>query len=249
MYYKENQESLEEDLSNPLSLKTNLSSLTTLTDYSYSQILVKPKFDKDAATILNRVQNLQQLLPQKLDIPYSFKIVNINGERIFNVDKTLNCITEYGSDFIREYYPAKDNEEIVSKIIERDKATGNIISKLERTIKDDGYIKTNIIIFDEHINNKYIMFQIEEDFSISSITEFFDNGKQFKTLFRNLKTLEPERYAESAELKNKEFIIINCLLKSANEIEYMKINTAEKDIFIEYKDNQKIIDVRRKVEF
>ena len=77
MYYKENQESLEEDLSNPLSLKTNLSSLTTLTDYSYSQILVKPKFDKDAATILNRVQNLQQLLPQKLDIPYSFKIVNI----------------------------------------------------------------------------------------------------------------------------------------------------------------------------
>ena len=29
----------------------------------------------------------------------------------------------------------------------------------------------------------------------------------------------------------------------------MKINTAEKDIFIEYKDNQKIIDVRRKVEF
>ena len=62
MYNKENQESLEEDLSNPLSLKTNLSSLTTLTDYSYSQILVKPKFDKDAATILNRVQNLQQLL-------------------------------------------------------------------------------------------------------------------------------------------------------------------------------------------
>ena len=248
MYYKENQESLEEDLSNPLSLKTNLTSVTTLTDYSYSQILAKPKFDKDAATILNRVQNLQQLLPQKLDIPYSFVTAKVNGERIFNAEKSLICIKEYGSDFIREYYPAKQDDNMISKIIERDKTTGKIISKLERTIKEDGYIKTNIIVFDEKINNKYIMFQIE-DFSISSITEIFDNGKQFKTLFRNLKTLEPESYAESAELKNKGFIIINCLLKSANEIEYMKINTAEKDIFIEYKDNQKIIDVRRKVEF
>lgn len=249
MYNKEYPANSDEDLSNPLSLKTNLTSLTTLTDYSYSQILVKPKFDKDAATILNRVQNLQQLLPQKLDIPYSFVTAKVNGERIFNTEKSLICIKEYGSDFIREYYPAKQDNNMISKIIERDKTTGKIISKLERTIKDDGYIKTNIIVFDEKINNKYIMFQIEDDFSISSITEIFDNGKQFRTLFRNPKTLEPERYAESAELKNKGFIIINCQLKSANEISNIKINTAEKDIFIEYKNNQKIIDVRRKVEF
>ena len=78
MYNKEYSANSDEDLSNPLSLKTNLTSLTTLTDYSYSQILVKPKFDKDAATILNRVQNLQRLLPQKLDIPYSFVTAKVN---------------------------------------------------------------------------------------------------------------------------------------------------------------------------
>lgn len=249
MYNKEYSVNSDEDLSNPLSLKTNLTSLTTLTDYSYSQILVKPKFDKDAATILNRVQNLQQLLPQKLDIPYSFIQIKLFSVLKIRSPFTLAVTKEYGSDFIREYYPAKQDNNMISKIIERDKTTGKIISKLERTIKDDGYIKTNIIVFDEKINNKYIMFQIEEDFSISSITEIFDNGKQFRTLFRNPKTLEPERYAESAELKNKGFIIINCQLKSENEISNIKINTAEKDIFIEYKNNQKIIDIRRKVEF
>ena len=52
MYNKEYPANSDEDLSNPLSLKTNLTSLTTLTDYSYSQILVKPKFDKSKLVII-----------------------------------------------------------------------------------------------------------------------------------------------------------------------------------------------------
>ena len=52
MYNKEYSANSDEDLSNPLSLKTNLTSLTTLTDYSYSQILVKPKFDKSKLVII-----------------------------------------------------------------------------------------------------------------------------------------------------------------------------------------------------
>lgn len=247
MYYKENSDYFEEDWSNPLSLKTNLTSLTTLADYSYSQILTKQKFDKDTVAILNRVENLRKALPQKIEMPYCFITSEINGERIFDKNNNLYYIKEYRSDCIREYYPAQEDAGIIHKILERNKFSGEIISKIERKIKDDKSIKITVIIFDENINNKYIMFQVEENNTITSITEFFNNGREFKTLLINSKTLFPERYAESMEIKGKGFIVINCKLKSDSEIENIKINTNEKNIFIEYKNNKKIIDVRRKI--
>lgn len=249
MYYKENLDYFEEeDLSNPLSLKTNLTSLTTLADYSYSQILKKQKFDKDLAAILHRVEKLRKALPQKLEMPYCFTTSEVNGERVFDENNKLCLIKEYCSDFVREYYPAADNEKVIHKILERNKQTGEIISKIDRSLKNDESIKTTVIVFDENINNKYIMFQVEEDSMISSITDIYNNGREFQTLFINPITLLAEQYIESMETSNKGFVIINCKLKSDTEVENIKINTEEKDIFIEYNNNQKIIDVRRKIE-
>ncbi len=249
MYYKENLDYFEEeDLSNPLSLKTNLTSLTTLADYSYSQILKKQKFDKDLAAILHRVEKLRKALPQKLEMPYCFTTSEVNGERVFDENNKLCLIKEYCSDFVREYYPAADNENVIYKILERNKQTGEIISKIDRSLKNDESIKTTVIVFDENINNKYIMFQVEEDSMISSITDIYNNGREFQTLFINPITLLAEQYIESMETSNKGFVIINCKLKSDTEVENIKINTEEKDIFIEYNNNQKIIEVRRKIE-
>mgnify|MGYP004505604659 CR=1 FL=1 len=249
MYYKENLDYFEEeDLSNPLSLKTNLTSLTTLADYSYSQILKKQKFDKDLAAILHRVEKLRKALPQKLEMPYCFTTSDVNGERVFDENNKLCLIKEYCSDFVREYYPAADNENVIYKILERNKQTGEIISKIDRSLKNDESIKTTVIVFDENINNKYIMFQVEEDSMISSITDIYNNGREFQTLFINPITLLAEQYIESMETSNKGFVIINCKLKSDTEVENIKINTEEKDIFIEYNNNQKIIEVRRKIE-
>ncbi len=249
MYYKENLDYFEEeDWSNPLSLKTNLTSLTTLADYSYSQILKKQKFDKDLAAILHRVEKLRKALPQKLEMPYCFTTSEVNGERVFDENNKLCLIKEYCSDFVREYYPAADNENVIYKILERNKQTGEIISKIDRSLKNDESIKTTVIVFDENINNKYIMFQVEEDSMISSITDIYNNGREFQTLFINPITLLAEQYIESMETSNKGFVIINCKLKSDTEVENIKINTEEKDIFIEYNNNQKIIEVRRKIE-
>ena len=249
MYYKETLDYFEEeDLSNPLSLKTNLTSLTTLADYSYSQILKKQKFDKDLAAILHRVEKLRKALPQKLEMPYCFTTSDVNGERVFDENNKLCLIKEYCSDFVREYYPAADNENVIYKILERNKQTGEIISKIDRSLKNDESIKTTVIVFDENINNKYIMFQVEEDSMISSITDIYNNGREFQTLFINPITLLAEQYIESMETSNKGFVIINCKLKSDTEVENIKINTEEKDIFIEYNNNQKIIEVRRKIE-
>ena len=242
MYYKENLDYFEEeDWSNPLSLKTNLTSLTTLADYSYSQILKKQKFDKDLAAILHRVEKLRKALPQKLEMPYCFTTSEVNGERVFDENNKLCLIKEYCSDFVREYYPAADNENVIYKILERNKQTGEIISKIDRSLKNDESIKTTVIVFDENINNKYIMFQVEEDSMISSITDIYNNGREFQTLFINPITLLAEQYIESMETSNKGFVIINCKLKSDTEVENIKINTEEKDIFIEYNNNQKII--------
>ena len=70
-----------EDSPNPLRLKANLSSLTAMSNYN--QVLLKPKFDEDSNEILNKVDELINLSPKRLNLPHSFKINEINGERIF----------------------------------------------------------------------------------------------------------------------------------------------------------------------
>ena len=74
--------------SNPMRLKANLSSLAALSNYN--QISIKPKFDYDSVEVLTKVDALSKLIPQNMHIPYSFKLADINGERIYNKDVVLS---------------------------------------------------------------------------------------------------------------------------------------------------------------
>ena len=241
-YNKKVEQNPEIQSPNPLRLKANLSSLTALSNYN--QVLLKPKFDKDSAEILNRVGEMTNISPDKLKLPYSFKLDEINGERIYAKDGRLKVIREYETDTVRQYYPADDNIH-AGKILEIDKNSGTIVSKIEPVIQPDGTIKTNIIVFDGKINNKYTMFQVEDNGTISSITEIFEKGKNFRTLFRNPETAIPERYIEALENKDGEFEVIDCRLNP--EVQEIKRTTAAKEVNIKYENNQKIIDVKRKI--
>ena len=89
------------------------------------------------------------------------------------------------------------------------------------------------------------MFQVEDNGTISSITEIFEKGKNFRTLFRNPETSIPERYVEAHENKDGEFEVIDCRLNP--EVQEIKRTTAAKEVNIKYENNQKIIDVKRKI--
>ena len=238
------EENAHNDSPNPLRLKANLSSLAAISNYN--QVLLKPKFDKDTIGIVNNVSDMLKLTPNKLELPYSFKVDEINGERIFDSNGKLKLIKEYKNDTITEYYPC-ENEDFIKTIIEKDKATGNVISKIEPLKQDNGNFKTNIIIFDEKVNNKYTMFQAEESGNITCITEIFENGKNFRTLLLNPKNLNPERYIESKENNNGDFEIVDCKLGSKNEVKELKKFDSFKEVCIKYSGTQKIIDVRRKI--
>ncbi len=226
---------------NPLRLRANLSSLNTLSNYN--QVLLKPKFDKDIADVSCKIDEMITLTPDKIKLPYSFKLDEINGERFYNSQGNLELIREYENDIIREYYPA--NNIYAGKIKEIDKADGTIISKISLELKEDNTYKTNIIIFDNSINDQYTIFQTEEDGIVSSITEIFEKGRKFRTLFKNPQTLKPERFIESKENKEGNFEVTDCRLNpEIQEIKYIK---DDKEISIKYNSTQKIIDVKRKV--
>ena len=89
------------------------------------------------------------------------------------------------------------------------------------------------------------MFQVEDNGTISSITEIFEKGKNFRTLVRNPETAIPERYIEALENKDGEFEVIDCRLNP--EVQEIKRTTAAKEVNIKYENNQKIIDVKRKI--
>ena len=232
------------DSPNPLRLKANLSSLAAISNYN--QVLLKPKFDKDTIGIVNNVSDMLKLTPNKLELPYSFKVDEINGERNFDNNGNLKLIKEYKNDTITEYYPTENNE-FIKTILEKDKTTGNIISKIEPILQEDGTFKTNIIIFDEKINGKFTMLQTEESGNITSITEIFENGKNFRTLLLNDKNLKPERYIESKENNSGDFEIIDCKFNSKQEVKELKQINSNKEVLIKYDGNKKIIDVKRKI--
>lgn len=242
-YNKEVEQNLINESPNPLRLKANLSSLSALSNYN--QVLVKPKFDKDIMYVLTRIDELSKLTPAKLEMPYSFDLDSVNGERIYDKSGSLLYIREFGSDFVREYYPAEESSKI-QLILERDKNTGALISKVQPIQRKDGSIKTNVTIFDEKINNKYTMFQVEEDGSVRSITEFSGKGKDFRTLFRNLYKHEPVRYIEARETDDGDFEFLDSRLDSNRQVTEIKRMTSSKEVNIKYAGTQKIIDVKQK---
>ncbi len=231
-----------EDSPNPLRLKANLSSLTAMSNYN--QVLLKPKFDEDSNEILNKVDELINLSPKRLNLPHSFKINEINGERIFDSENKLKLIINYENGIKREYYPAKDNINI-EKIIEKNKDTDEIISSIEPFYDKIGNLKTKLTIFDDKINKEYTMFTIEEDGQINSITKFSSTGNNFRTLFINPYSKAPERYTELIENKDGEFEIIDSNIGANKEIINIKKATPYKKTIIKYENGKKIIDVKQ----
>lgn len=242
-YNKEVEQNLINESPNPLRLKANLSSLSALSNYN--QVMVRPKFDKDIMYVLTRIDELSKITPAKLEMPYSFDLDSINGERMYDESGKLLYIREFGSDFVREYYPAKDSNKI-ERIIEKNKDTGSIISKVEQIKRNDGTIKTNVTIFDDKINNRYTLFQVEEDGTVSCVTEFSGKGKDFKTLFKNPYNNAPLRYIEAKEGEDGDFEFLDSRLDSNQQITEIKRMASSKEINIRYVGNQKIVDVKQK---
>ena len=242
-YNKEVEQNLINESPNPLRLKANLSSLSALSNYN--QVMVKPRYDKDIMYVLTRIDELNKVTPVKLEMPYSFDLNTLNGERIRDEEGNLLCIREYGNNFVREYYPGKDGNTI-EKILEKDKDSGALISKVDRITKEDGSVRTAITVFDEKINNKYTIFQAEEDGTISSTTEFLGKGKNFRTLFRNPYNNQPVKYIEAKESDDGEFEYLDCKLDSNGQIAEIKRISSDKEVNIRYTGNQKIVDVKPK---
>ena len=242
-YNKKIEQNLINESTNPLRLKANLSSLSALSNYN--QVLVKPKFDKDSMDILTSIDELKKLIPDKLELPYSFELDAINGERIYDTEGKLCYIREYGNDIIRDYYPSENGLK-VAKIFEINKNTGALISKIEPAIRQDGSLKTNITIFDEKINNKYTIIQLGEDSNINSITEFSGKGKDFRTLFKNPYNGTPIRYIEAKENNGGEFEFLDCRLDSNQNITEIKKLSTTRETNINYSGNKKIIDVKQR---
>ena len=228
---------------NPMRLKANLSSLAALSNYN--QISIKPKFDYDSVEVLTKVDALSKLIPQNMHIPYSFKLADINGEQIYAKDNQLACIREYDNEIVRDYIPSKKAGD-VAQIIERDRNSGEVISKIERSQKEGSENKINITVYDDKLNDKYTMFQIE-DGAVSSITEFSANGKNFRKLIRDTYNNKPQRYMEAKEDSEGEFIFTDAMLNSKCEVSEIKKVSANKETCIKYDGVQKIVDVKQKI--
>ncbi len=211
---------------------------------NYNQVLVKPKIDKDSAEVMNNVAYLNSITPMRFRLPQSFKIDEINGESFYNPDGTLAFISEYREDSIRNFYPAKEVKDArisVEMIEELDKETGRMIAKYEPAVRKEGTLKTNITVFDEKQNNKYILFQTEEDGLVESTTEFSGEGKSFRALMRNPDTTVPVRYMEMKENEAGELSVISCKFDRAGKLTEIKRSTASGEVLIQYDGETKTV--------
>ncbi len=229
--------------SNPMRLKCGLSNLATYSNFN--QVSLKPKFDYDSMEILTKVDSLSKLIPKDMKIPYSFSVDDLNGERIYTKNGDLDCIREYDNEIVRDYIPEKTGKNVL-QIIERDRTSGLLISKIERSINNSGVVKLNVTIYDDKINNKYTMLQIEDN-SISNITEFYADGKKFRTLVCDVFTNKPLRYMEAKEDVNNEFVFTDAHLDTKGEVSEIKKVFADKEVCIKYSGMQKSIDVKRQI--
>lgn len=225
----------QKESANPLCEKVDMNGVNALSNYN--QVLLRPKYDKDAIEVLNKARDMNNLAPKKLEIPHSFNIDEVNGERVYKKDGTLAYIREYENEIIREYYPQNTK---IEKVIERNKKTGQIIAKIEP--QEGRGIK--LTVFDDKINNKYTMFQLEEDGLISAITEFSGKGQSFRTLFRNPDTTMPVRYLEARDNDDGEFAVLDSRFDNSGRVLEIKKMTDAKQVKIEYEGDKKNISVK-----
>lgn len=229
--------------SNPLA---DIKSNPTIALSDYTQSVPKPKYDNDIAQIIETVKILNNLAPLRMPM-YNFNIDEINGERYYRPDGTLLLVREYDNDIIRDYYALADDnysDYTVSRVLEHDKNSGRLRAKIEPITREGSRLKTNITIFDEKINNKYIIMQLAEGGYVSNITEFTGKGKSFQTLFRNLETMKPVRYLEGKDSKEEGFEMVDCIFDIEGKVARIKKYAGKKEIDINYTEDKKNITVK-----
>ena len=240
---KEEIESFSE-ISNPLAEKK----VSEMALSNFSQEINRPKYDADLNEIIEVVRILNNLAPLKMPV-YNFNVDEINGDRYYRPDNNLLLIREYDSDVIRDYYITQKEEDApfsIKYILERDKNTGILRTKIEPLKRVNGEIKINIIIFDTKYNNKYTVLQVNEEGIVNSITEFTGKGKSFQSLFRNTQTFKPVRYLEGRDTKDKDFFMSDCIFDSRGNVARIKKYNSKKERKIEYTKTKKNIIVRTK---
>lgn len=244
----ENEKRVSKDLqqfSNPLSAQVGSSS-NALSDFSQST--PRPKFDKDASEIIEVVRILNNMVPLRMP-EYNFNIEEINGEYYYRPDGSLLLVREYDGDLIRDYYVATENsksEFSIDRILEHDKNSGRLRTKIEPITRKGSRLKTNITIFDLKVNNKYIIIQLSEDGVVNNISEFSGVGKSFQTLFRNIYTFKPARYLEGKDRKELGFEMVDCLFDSEGKLARIKRYSNKKEVSIDYTSDSKNITVKNK---
>ncbi len=243
----ENEKRMVKDLlqsSNPLSPSLNNSELAL---ENYTQSTSRKQYDKDIAEIIEVVRILNNMAPIRMP-EYNFNLDEINGERYYRPDGTLLLVREWDSDVVRDYYAAteKDNcEYSVSRILEHDKNSGRLRTKIEPITRKSSRLKTNITIFDMKVNNKYIIIQLSEGGLVNNISEFTGKGKSFQTLFRNIDTLKPARYLEGKDSSNG-FEMVDCIFDAEGHVARIKRYSNKKEVSIDYTQDSKSVTVNTK---
>ena len=230
--------------SNPLSMKAEIDSIA-LTDFS--QETLRPKYDKDINDIIEVVKILNNLVPIRMPI-YNFNIDEINGERYYKPDGTLLLVREEDTDVIRDYYYAETGIENISidRILEHDKNTGRLRTKIEPITRNGSRLKVSITIFDVKINNKYTIIQLSDGGVVNNVSEFSGKGKSFKTLFRNPYSFRPVRYLEGKDSKEEGFEMVDCLFDSNGNVARIKRYNKKREVSIDYTKDKKQITVKNK---
>ena len=210
----------------------------------YTQSMPRPKYDEDIHYVLKTANFLNNLAPRIMP-EYNFNIDEINGESYYKPDGSLLLIREWDSDVVRDYYALPDGKNVY-QILEHDKKTGRLRIKIEPLHRDSSKLEASITIFDDKINNKYVIMQLSHGGVVNNISEFTGKGKSFQTLFRNPDTFKPIRYLEGKEDPENGFTMIDCLFNENNEIARIKKFTNKKEVNINYTEDHKNITVKTK---
>ena len=229
--------------SNPLRSSVEINKTSALS--GYSQSMQKPKYDKDISAILEVVRILNNMAPIRMPV-YNFNLDEINGDYYYRPDGTLLLAREYDGDVIRDYYASSTIEGAVDRILEHDKHTGRLRSRIEPISRDRSRLTTSITIFDEKVNNKYTIMQLSEGGIVNNISEFTGKGKSFQTLFRNIDTLKPARYLEGKDTKDYGCVMVDCIFDLAGNVARIKTYSNKKEVCIDYNDDKKNVSVKQR---
>lgn len=230
--------------SNPLSMKAGMESIA-LSDFS--QVTLRPKYDKDISDIIEVVKILNNLVPIRMPI-YNFNVEEINGERYYKPNGDLLLVREEDNDVIRDYYYAETQDEnvTVDRILEHDKNTGRLRAKIEPITRRSSRLKVSITIFDVKINNKYTIIQLSDGGVVNNVSEFSGKGKSFKTLFRNPYSYRPVRYLEGKDSKEDGFEMVDCLFDTEGNVVRIKRYNKKREVSIDYTEDKKQVTVKNR---